>query len=210
MDILSHRGYWLAPEEKNTVLAFERSFSEGFGVETDLRDSGRKILVSHDMPAGDELPIADFLEIYKGYGNPLPLALNVKSDGLQQAMSLLLKQHGISNYFFFDMSLPDALGYCKNDLSFFTRQSEYEEHPYLYDEADGVWLDEFKGHWITDETITAHIRNGKKVCIVSPELHKRKYMAEWEHYRYIMNKFGLEGVMLCTDYPAAAKNFFNL
>ena len=35
--ILSHRGYWLQTEEKNSRKAFERSFFMGFGTETDIR-----------------------------------------------------------------------------------------------------------------------------------------------------------------------------
>lgn len=35
MIILSHRGYWKETHEKNLPIAFERSFSLGFGTETD-------------------------------------------------------------------------------------------------------------------------------------------------------------------------------
>jgi hypothetical protein len=38
MEILSHRGYWKIESKKNKLYAFERSFSYGFGVETDIRD----------------------------------------------------------------------------------------------------------------------------------------------------------------------------
>jgi len=209
MIILSHRGYWVEPAEKNSVAAFERSFSSGFGLETDIRDAGRQLCISHDMPEGSEIRVETFFDLYNRYENPLPLALNVKADGLQQAMKILLQEKKIVNYFFFDMSLPDALGYAKNGLTFYTRQSEYEQQPYLYEEAEGVWLDEFNHHWITKEVILEHQRNGKKICIVSPELHKRPYAAEWEHYLYIMNKFGLGDLMICTDFPKEADKYFN-
>ena len=48
--ILSHRGYWKKVEEKNTIQAFENSFSHGFGLETDIRDLNGKLVVSHDIP----------------------------------------------------------------------------------------------------------------------------------------------------------------
>jgi hypothetical protein len=38
MQILSHRGYWQHPSEKNTEAAFRRSFLLGYGTETDIRD----------------------------------------------------------------------------------------------------------------------------------------------------------------------------
>lgn len=40
MQILSHRGYWKSMEEKNSIIAFDRSFFSLYGLETDLRDMG--------------------------------------------------------------------------------------------------------------------------------------------------------------------------
>lgn len=210
MIILAHRGYWKEPGEKNSIAAFDRSFALGFGVETDIRDSGRELYIAHDMPAGNEQKVSDFLDQYCAYKNPMMLALNVKADGLQSAMAGLLNERKIDSYFFFDMSLPDAIGYMKNGLHFYTRESEYEKQPYLYEEAAGIWLDEFNGHWIDEDVIARHVKAGKKICIVSPELHKRPYQAEWEHYRHIINKFGWDDLMLCTDLPEEAQNFFQL
>jgi hypothetical protein len=124
-------------------------------------------------------------------------------------MAGMLQKNKIDNYFFFDMSLPDALGYVKEGLKIFSRQSEYEKEAYLYKEANGIWLDEFHQHWIDEKIILQHLTEQKKVCIVSPELHKRNYKEEWEHYKHITYKFGLENLMLCTDYPDEAKTFFN-
>ena len=209
MIILSHRGFWIQPGEKNDRTAFIRSFENDFGVETDIRDYAEKIFISHDMSRGNEMTIEDFFELYNSYSRSLPLALNVKADGLFRSMAALLQKSKIDEYFFFDMSLPDALGYLKEGLNFFSRQSEYEKEPYLYKEADGIWLDEFHQHWINEAIIQQHITEKKKICIVSPELHKRNYKEEWEHYKYITYKFGFENLMLCTDYPGEAKTFFN-
>ncbi|EIP3086535.1 hypothetical protein ACTK3A_001677 [Campylobacter jejuni] len=40
MKILSHRGYWKNKQEKNSITAFNRSFLNSYGLETDLRDMG--------------------------------------------------------------------------------------------------------------------------------------------------------------------------
>ena len=40
MKILSHRGWWQNENEKNTILAFQRSFQNSFGTEMDIRDYG--------------------------------------------------------------------------------------------------------------------------------------------------------------------------
>jgi nucleoside-diphosphate-sugar epimerase len=49
MNIISHRGFWLKDEEKNTIQAFERSFEFGFGTETDIRDYKGELVISYDM-----------------------------------------------------------------------------------------------------------------------------------------------------------------
>ena len=47
------------------------------------------------------------------------------------------------------------------------------------------------------------LNQGKKVCIVSPDLHKREYKSVWEKYKNV------KGIMLCTDYPKEAEVYFN-
>ena len=210
MIILSHRGYWEKKAEKNSQIAFERSFSLGFGTETDIRDYRGELVIAHEIADESSISLKKFFEIYNNHRNKLPLALNVKADGLQMKLKELLQQYNIENYFVFDMSVPDALGYLKTKFKCFTRQSEYEKSPSYYNKADGLWLDEFEKHWITKETIEYHhIKNKKKICIVSPELHKRTYKKEWQHYKEIKKKMGIDSLMLCTDYPDMAKDFFS-
>ncbi|MDD4855881.1 MAG: hypothetical protein PHQ22_00730 [Sulfuricurvum sp.] len=209
MITLSHRGYWKDILEKNRPIAFERSFSLGFGTETDIRDYKGELVISHDIADETCISVAHFFELYNRFDTSLPLALNIKSDGLQAKLKALLVEYKIENYFIFDMSVPDSLGYLKQGLDTFTRQSEYEKEPLFYDEATGVWLDEFQGHWITKEVIDAHVKNNKQICIVSPDLHKREYKAEWEHYKLIEQELGINNLMLCTDYPESAKEFFS-
>ena len=67
MQILSHRGFWKTKEEQNTAIAFRRSFENGFGVETDIRDCGRELVISHDMPDGSQIKLDEFFEIYNSY-----------------------------------------------------------------------------------------------------------------------------------------------
>ena len=119
MIILAHRGFWLQAGEKNTRASFIRSFENRFGVETDIRDSAEEIFISHDMAKGNEMTVDDFFKLYNSYDPVFPLALNVKADGLCKMMADKLLKNKINNYFFFDMSLPDALGYIKEGLKIF-------------------------------------------------------------------------------------------
>lgn len=109
------------------------------------------------------------------------------------------------------MSVPDMRIFAQNGLNFFTRISEIEQNCALYDEAQGVWCDKFYSHWISESTILAHLENGKKVAIVSPELHKRQYLSAWRNYKQIIESNALSGdsrIFLCTDFPHLAKEFF--
>lgn len=208
MVVLSHRGYWKSDIEKNQISAFKRSFALGFGTETDIRDYAGKLVISHDMPNAGCLELADFFTLYKSFGSELPLALNIKADGLQSELGVLLRRFEINNYFVFDMSVPDALSYLKHGLSVFTRQSEYEQIPSFYMQAAGVWLDEFHRHWIDQAVIARHIEARKRVCIVSPDLHRRDYLQEWAHYREIERELEVSDLMICTDHPEEARSFF--
>jgi len=209
MIILSHRGYWRNKNEKNLPISFKQSFSLGFGTETDIRDYNGELVISHDIADANSISVQELLEIYNKYNNTLPLALNIKADGLQVKLKILLEEYQISNYFVFDMSVPDGLQYLKQNIKSFTRESEYEKISSFYNDACGVWLDEFNGHWINKDVIKKHINNNKQICIVSPDLHKREYMLEWQDYKDIEKELGIDSIMICTDYPEEAKEFFN-
>ena len=209
MNILSHRGYWKIDEEKNQKVAFKRSFTLGFGTETDIRDYKGELVISHDIANEKSITLEDFFKIYNNYENALPLALNIKADGLQIKLNELLKKYNITNYFVFDMSVPDGLGYIKHNIKAFTRESEYEETSSFYNEACGIWLDEFQSHWIDKKIIEKHIKNNKQICIVSPDLHKREYKKEWQDYKEIEKELGINDLIICTDFPEEAKDFFN-
>ena len=212
MRILSHRGYWKSENEKNTRIAFERSFLLGFGTETDIRDLNGDLVISHDPTVleRDYLTVREFFMLYRSIGDGLQLALNIKSDGLQEKLMELINEFNISNYFVFDMSIPDTIGYLNYNAHVFTRQSEYEFDPALYSQAVGVWMDEFNQSWIEEGNIHNHILNGKKVCIVSPELHKRDYKKEWSKYKAIFLSDEASEISICTDFPELASNYFNI
>ena len=207
MQILSHRGYWQTLEEKNTPAAFIRSFTLGFGTETDLRDLAGELVISHDLPLPGALSARELFTIYQQHHPSLPLALNIKSDGLQAPLLKLLAEYSIENYFLFDMSIPDALVCLKHGLKCFTRQSEYEPQPAFYAEADGVWIDGFHREWWDEALVLAHLDAGKKVCLVSPELHRRPHLPFWEKLA-TWNCLSHPNLLLCTDLPEAAQIIF--
>jgi hypothetical protein len=204
MKIISHRGYWKSPYEKNSKEAFIRSFDLGFGTETDLRDALGKLAISHDPPEGAELSFGGMLEIYSRFDKTLPLALNVKADGLQKMAFESLQHYSIKEYFFFDMSIPDMTGYHRAGLRFFTRQSELEPAPCMVQESAGIWMDNFYSDWITESDVAPYLEKGKQVCLVSPDLHKREHLSFWE----TLSGWDIrddDRLLLCTDLPESAR-----
>lgn len=202
IEILAHRGFWKTPEEKNKKVAFERAFDNGFGIETDLRDICGKIVISHDMPHGDEITFEEVLQILDGRN--LPLALNIKADGQAKEIKRLLEKYNHTNYFTFDMSIPEMVVQNNLGLKFFTGLSDIIKKPIMFEQAQGIWLDSFNSDWFYNKEIVELQKQDKKICIVSPDLHKREYENIWNRYKNI------EGIMLCTDYPDVAKEYFNV
>lgn len=205
MQILSHRGYWGAPSDKNTLSAFERSFDHGFGTETDLRDLSGALVISHDPPVEPVTPASGMFS--KLDGRDLPLALNIKADGLATMVKDALEIYSIRDAFVFDMAVPDMRSYFAAGIAVFTRLSEVEPHPVLLDKADGVWLDAFTHRWWSADDVSRVLDAGKRVCVVSPELHGRDHLDDWEE---LLSCSSQAGLLLCTDKPVEASKYFGV
>ena len=203
MDVLSHRGHWLAPDEKNTQRAFLRSFDAGFGTETDVRDRLGELVIAHDLATGGEMLFTDFLRLRAGHG--LPLALNIKADGLAQRVHEAMRQAGHAAWFVFDMSVPDMRHHLQAGSPVYARMSEHERQPPWFERVQGVWLDAFDSPWFGADLVRDLLGQGKRVCVVSSELHGRDSAALWQALRPLASQPGLA---LCTDLPLDARGFF--
>lgn len=208
MKLIAHRGYWLEPAEKNTAEAFERALSMGFGIETDFRDLNGTLVVSHDVPTEGVMTAEAFARLFRANPVSAPMALNIKADGLYALIAEFITQCPMPDHFVFDMSVPDARGYLSQNIPVYTRLSEYETAPSFLEQSVGVWLDAFESEWYELKVIDDLLAKGKKVAIVSPELHRRPHKELWERLR----AHGLHrdvNVSLCTDFPLDAKDFFH-
>lgn len=229
MQIIAHRGFWQNPKNphqpnlnpqnllhlpksqnlQNRLQSFECAFLQGFGIETDLRDLCTNLVISHDMPTSSATKLEELFTLYNRLNSTQTLALNIKADGLGEVLLNLIMAHKITHYFCFDMSVPEMRKFAHLGLRFFTRQSEIERDLPLFSEADGVWCDEFYESWISENVILGHLQKGKQIAIVSPELHGREYLSRWEYYKQIIASNALqENLMLCTDFPQIAREFF--
>lgn len=204
--ILAHRGLWEQDAEKNMLASLARAVRSGYGIETDVRDCRGQLVIAHDMPVGIEVAFADIVRLCAE--TRVPLAINVKADGLAVAIGDVLHRHPDLDAFCFDMSVPELFRYQMQGLPTFTRVSEFETAPVLYDKAEGVWLDAFDSDWYAPDLIKRFIGNGKRVAVVSPELHHRQCQDLWASLLSAGLGGSLDDLLLCTDYPEAAVAFF--
>ncbi|RRS04366.1 phosphodiesterase [Aquabacterium soli] len=202
MRIISHRGWWRSPAEKNTMAAFERSFAAGYGTETDVRDLDGQLVISHDMPLRDKvLPLQPVLDMAHLHG--VPLAINIKADGLAQALQSQVSALPGLDWFVFDMSVPDMRGHLSAGNPTYTRCSEVERQPAYLERASGIWLDALDTPWLDAREVSRVLAWGKPVCLVSPELHRRDPIPLWKE---LMSLQDTSLLTLCTDLPDQARH----
>lgn len=203
MIIISHRGYWQEESQENTAIAFRHSFELNFGTETDVRDCLGVPVISHDTPIGGEMLLVEFL-LLAGKEQPL-LAINIKADGMADLLRVAMENYNIDNWFVFDMSIPDMRSHLKIGNPVFARMSEVEQQPAWFDLIQGVWLDSFEDEWFDCSLIQDLIQKGKRVCVVSSELHGRDNTRLW---RTLLPLADEEKLILCTDTPEHASSYF--
>ena len=209
--ILCHRGLWHDQRDQNTRHALTEALANGFGIETDLRDCGRELVIAHDPPSAAALTAGSFVAaLPERRWTDTSLALNIKADGLQDLLRPHLASLAAVHAFVFDTSVPDTLGWIEMGVPVFTRQSEVEPEPAFYNAARGVWLDALWSEWYDRDLIERHLERGKDVCVVSPELNGRPPMPCWSMLSALRDSLGDDGarVLLCTDLPHEARRAF--
>jgi hypothetical protein len=206
--IMCHRGYWsgelgIAPLQKNSWEAFERAIDFGFGIETDLRDYAGSIVISHDVPTDQNssrfVGFAKFLEL----NFPGTVALNIKSDGLANLLSVFNPRLSLIDHFFFDLSIPELLQYQACELNTAIRISEYESMDLLT--AQYVWIDSFgQGHWNRKNLSQLLLNSSMQFVFVSPELHGFDPVDMWNEIGPLF--LDCPNLRICTDFPREFQN----
>ncbi len=199
--IYAHRGVWTSLEEQNSPLSIEAAHKLGFGIETDFRSHNNRLVVSHN-PFLDKtaLGLADFN--FQG----IPVAMNIKEDGLSEQYRefLDINQHKLS--FIFDGSIPEMRKIRDEGLPHALRLSEYErELPWS---TRFIWVDAFESEWWLGSQEIANLQQEHFLVFVSPELHGRNFENAWQYFRRLSHenskKFGI-----CTDLPSQLKEFIS-
>lgn len=191
MLVISHR--------RNTIDQLRETPAE-FGVEVDIRSHGSDLIIHHD-PFVPGLRFNDWLEHYRHR----LVILNVKEEGLEQAVLDCMKRRGIEDFFFLDQSFPFLIKTVRTGESRVAiRYSEYESIETalsLAGKVDWVWVDCFT-HLPLDAAAAEKFRAARiRTCIVSPELHGRDGHAEIPAMRAMLKASGVSPDAVCTKMP---------
>lgn len=187
MEIILHR--------RNTLEDL-KSTPEEFGVEIDIRSFGKRLILNHE-PFEDALDLEEWLRCYKHK----TLILNIKEEGIEQAVRKVIQGHGIKDYFFLDLSFPALVKMVNaSEKNIALRFSEYESIETVLKfsgKAAWVWVDSFMRLPLTKENHPVLARHFK-LCLVSPELQGRDH-SEIKQFKDLLAGLKIDAV--CTKYP---------
>ena len=121
MKVLAHRGYWREQEERNTHAALRRALEGGFGFETDIRDYMGELVISHNIADESCQKAEEVFRWLAEHGDKYCFAVNIKADGLKYLLAGLLEKYRVTNYFTFDMSVPQMVEYADMGLTYISK-----------------------------------------------------------------------------------------
>lgn len=202
--VLAHRGWFNEDFMQNSKAALERGLLADFGIETDVRDLDGELVISHDPPlTKDDPPSLEWLlNVLEKRPERSRVALNIKSDGHAERIRSLVSERSLVKHqiYFFDMSIPDMQDYIRRGLPVYARLSEYEQDSTIINSVCGCWVDSFSGDFDQIKAAEEVISQGRRACIVSPELHGREPGHIWQ--RIAETKLiSSELFEICTDFP---------
>jgi hypothetical protein len=166
-----------------------------YGVEVDLRDYGKKIILQHD-PFKDGESFEEYLKNY----NHGTMILNIKSEGIETKVLKLLRQYNVKSYFFLDCSFP-MINFLssKGERNIALRFSEFEgvdTISLMSKKIDWIWVDCFSRLPITAQNYKLLKDHKYKLCLVSPELQDQDL--KLETYKNYLQKEGIIFDAICT------------
>lgn len=171
-----------------------------FGIEIDLRSRGGDIILHHDPFADGEL-FTQWLDDFD-HGT---LILNVKEEGLEDALIALMAERGIEDYFFLDQSFPFLVRTARRgERRCAVRVSEFESIDTamtLAGKIDWIWVDCFTRFPLDHDDATRLQEAGFRLCLVSPELQGRAPETEIPQLRDLLAREAIVAEAVCTKRP---------
>ena len=160
MEIILHR--------KNSIEDLCNT-NKSYGVEVDIRSYGDEIIIAHDPFSN-----FDYFKKWITFYEHGTLVLNVKEDGLEEKLLMLMEAHCIEKFFFLDQSFPSLIKTIKSkEKRCAVRLSEYESIKTVLNlkkKIDWVWIDYFTKFPLDYDSYDLLKKNKFKLCLVSPEI----------------------------------------
>jgi hypothetical protein len=180
----------------NTIKQLKK-IPTNFGIEIDINTDSNKLVLKHD-PFGKGELLEKFLEFYRHKF----LILNVKSEGLEKKIFKFLKKKKLKNYFFLDSSFPYIYKLSKKlTKKFAVRVSDIECINTAFEmknKIKWVWLDCFKNYNVSIKNIKKLQNLNFKICLVAPDLHKRKVSLKDKIFFRKLKKNNIKLDMVCS------------
>lgn len=176
--------------------SFANSLPSDYGIEFDLREYDKSIIVTHDpFTQGEE-----FEHFLKNLKLKRFLIVNIKAEGIEEKVLELLKRYEFENFFFLDCSFPMIIKLSKmGETRIAMRYSEYEPFELIKlnkTKIQWVWVDCFTKFQLT-KTLEERIHSmGLKICIVSPEL--QSHGNDIEQYGNFIKRNCIKIDAICT------------
>lgn len=199
--IYAHRGMWHLKEEQNSKKSIEDCSPHGFGLETDFRSFNGNLIISHDPQKESDPLVVSELSF-----NNLPVAMNIKEDGLLDDYADFLRINKNEHSFLFDGSIPEMIKIKERGLPHALRLSEFERD--LPWESNFVWVDAFISEWWIGDPLIINLMESKFLVFVSPEIHQREYINAWQYFKQIVH-IGKANFGICTDFPITLQDYLN-
>ncbi len=164
MQLISHR--------VNKVEDLKK-LDQKYGVEIDIRDIGKKLVVVHD-PFKKGINLDTYLKNYKHK----ILIANIKSERIEDAVLKKFKKKKIKNFFFLDTSFPKIIDLINKKISNIALRVSYFEDVStarkLKNKVKWIWYDTFFGLPKNIDDFTYLKKLNYKICLVCPKLHNLK------------------------------------
>ena len=191
MELIAHR--------RNTIPEL-RDTPTKYGVEVDIRSQGSRLVIHHDAFVNGE-SFEDWIDTYR-HGT---LILNVKEEGLEDALLGIVARRQIEKFFFLDQSFPFLMRYAnRGERRCAVRVSEYESVDTamtLAGRIDWTWIDCFTRFPIDGAQARRLQQAGFRLCLVSPELQGRDAAAGIAALRALLEELAVTADAVCTKRP---------
>jgi hypothetical protein len=185
----------LIVEHRRNTIEELRSVPSHHGVEIDIRSENGRLILQH-APFCEGTDFEEWLEHF----DHAFVILNIKEEGIEEAVQALIDKKKVANYFYLDVSFPFIVELVNSgQKKIALRFSEFESIETclsLAGKVDWVWVDCFS-RFPLDRESYEKLSDYFKICLVSPDLLGRE--SEVKELQRLVSGMKIDAV--CTKLP---------